>query len=237
MGAECSARRYWDTILSALLPQRCLLCGESGDAPLCPTCRQSLPIARGLACPVCGEAAQTAEGCSRCRRRPPRFDATFAPCLYAFPVDKLVHTLKYGHCLAVADVLADLMLTGTRPDGDLIIPVPLAAVRLRQRGFNQALEISRHLARVLEMPLLANACTKPRETVAQASLPWHTRRRNVQRAFDCTVDLSGRRVIVVDDVMTTGATLDELARVLKERGAVRVINWVAARTRRSHFPD
>ena len=235
MSAEQTAKECRLTILSALLPQDCLLCGEACGDLLCPACRQELPIAEERTCPVCAERSPADGPCGSCLKAPPHFEATFAACLYAFPIDKLVQALKYSHRLPVAELLARLMLGGPRPTGDVIVPVPLSLPRLRQRGFNQAVEIARPLARELGLPLVTQRCRR-RDAVAQATLPWHVRRQNVRHAFECTFDLGGRSVIVVDDVMTTGATLDEFARTLKIHGATRVTNWVAARTMRDHLP-
>ncbi|MDA0225321.1 MAG: phosphoribosyltransferase family protein, partial [Proteobacteria bacterium] len=113
---------------------------------------------------------------------------------------------------------------------DLVMPVPLSATRLRERGFNQSLEVARVAATCVHAPLAPRACERPRHTAAQVDLPWAERARNVRGAFTCSIDLSGLVVAVVDDVMTTGATLSELARVLKRAGAARVVNWVVART-------
>ena len=220
-------------LLTALMPQDCLLCGAySGDALLCPACDAELPILPANACPVCAEASPGSAVCGACLKERPRFDATVARFRYAFPVDRLVQTLKYQRRTTTADFLADAMLSGSRPSGDVIVPLPLSAARLRERGFNQAVEIARPLARALQLPLELDGCLRSRDTTPQAVLPWKQRRANVRMAFECSIDFGGRSVIVVDDVMTTGATLDEFAGVLKARGAMRVTNWVAARTLR-----
>ena len=189
-----------------------------------------MPLVTARPCPVCAGSISAGAPCAACRRQRPHFDATFSPCRYAFPADRLIQDLKYGHNLAVARLLGELMLAAPRPTGDVIVPVPLADARLRERGFNQAVEIARPLARALRLPLALDLCRRQIETQAQARLPWHVRRRNVRAAFACCGDMVGRRVIVVDDVMTTGATLDELAATLKQAGAASVCNWVAART-------
>lgn len=230
MDAERTARRLRNRILSALLPGYCLLCAGRCADVLCSGCRDDLPLLSGHRCPVCASATAEAGVCPACRRQAPHFDATACPCAYAFPADRLIQTLKYGHQLAIARLLAELMLAAPRPTGDLVIPVPLADTRLRERGFNQAVEIARPLARALQLPLATSLCRRQVDTLAQARLPWHVRRRNVRAAFACIEDLTGKSVVVVDDVMTTGATLDELAATLKRAGAVRVCNWVAART-------
>lgn len=110
------------------------------------------------------------------------------------------------------------------------MPMPLHPGRLRERGFNQSLEIAKKISRWLDIPLSADACQRTRDTPSQAGLKWKERRRNVRGAFACDQDLSGKRIAVLDDVMTTGATLNEISRILKERGASEVSAWVVART-------
>jgi ComF family protein len=224
---------FWRPVLARLLPQDCLLCGGGpNDALLCPTCQSDLPRLSAASCPICLETTPGGTVCGVCLKQAPHFDATLAAFRYHFPVDKLVQALKYGHRLAIAEFLAEAMLRCAWPTGELIVPVPLARPRLRQRGFNQAVEIARLLARRLELPLQLAGCTRSRDTVAQATLPWKERQKNIRHAFECSLDLSDKSIIVVDDVMTTGATLDEFARTLKRHGATRVTNWVAARALR-----
>lgn len=168
--------------------------------------------------------------CGRCLRDPPAFDATGAAFAYRFPVDRMVQALKYRERLALAGFFADA-LRPFRPSGDaLIVPMPLHRRRLRERGFNQAVEIARPLALAWGLPLVLSGVMRAVHTAPQASLPWKARSVNIRGAFRCDVPFDGKTVIVVDDVMTTGATLDELARTLKLRGAARVENLVIART-------
>ncbi len=223
----------WRNALSILLPQDCLLCGSGPAASLlCAECARELPRLPDALCPVCAEASPGAMTCGACLKSPPHFDATLAAFRYAFPVDKLVQALKYQRRLATADFLASAMLAAGEPPGDIVVPLPLSARRLGERGFNQAVELARPLARARGLPLELDGCVRNRDTVPQASLPWKERRGNIRHAFECAIDFAGQSVIVVDDVMTTGATLDEFARTLKAHGAVRVTNWVAARTLR-----
>jgi len=218
------------SILGALLPQSCLLCAaDSGDELLCRDCHDSLPRLATLRCPVCALPTPHGETCGECLKRPPHFDATFAAFAYAFPLDKLVQQLKYAHRLAIADFFAGELSCPNPPSADLMLPLPLSANRLRERGFNQAVEIARPLARALKIPLRLDGCARVIDTAPQAMLPWKERRKNVRHAFECSMDLAGKSVIVVDDVMTTGATLDEFARVLKDHGAARVTAVVVAR--------
>ncbi len=217
--------------LERLLPQDCSVCGlGSGNAPVCPACAADLPYLDGPLCPVC--ALPTTGGrCGACLAAPPRFDATTAVFRYAYPVEHLVQALKYRQRLALAGWLAASLAARVGRDGiDCVLPLPLSAARMRERGFNQAQEIARPLARALGLPLLADCCSRVRDTPPQAGLPWTERQANMRQAFACRGGLTGKRIAVVDDVMTTGATLNEFARLLKRHGAARVENWVAART-------
>lgn len=172
--------------------------------------------------------------CGACLDRPPRFDRVEAVFAYRFPVDSLICAFKYGGRLALArplgEMLGRLASRNVDADVDAVVPMPLADARLAERGFNQALEIARVAAAVTGQRLLPRACRKVADTPPQASLPWKDRARNVRRAFVCDVDLRGARVAVVDDVLTTGASLNELARVLRKAGAASVHGWIVART-------
>lgn len=214
-----------------LLPQDCLLCGAKADvALLCRGCADSLPRLPPALCPVCALPSTDGATCGGCLAQAPHFDATVASFRYGFPLDRLVQVLKYQQRLALAPWFARELLAGSRPDGELMLALPLGARRLGERGFNQALEIARPLAHALGLPLSPGACLRIKDTAPQADLPWRARQKNVRGAFSCRLDLTGRSVLVIDDVMTSGATLNEFARVLKQRGARRVSNWVVART-------
>jgi len=213
-----------------LLPQDCFLCAAPAGGTLCPACLDSLPRLTGARCPVCALPTPDSQVCGACLKHAPHFDATSAVLRYEFPVDRLVQALKYAHRLAVTDFLGRMLveeLPVLRPD--MIVPVPLSPARLAQRGFNQALEIARPLARALDASLETCGIHRRRDTPPQAGLPWKERAKNVRHAFECGIDLSGKTVLLVDDVMTTGATLDELARILKAHGAARVETRVLAR--------
>jgi len=219
---------------SVLLPQDCFLCAApSGDSLLCPSCTASLPRLTTERCPVCALPTPGASICGACLKRAPHFDATQAVFRYEFPVDSLIQSLKYAHRLASADFFGRALAQIPAPcRPDLIVPVPLSAARLAQRGFNQALEIARPLARALGAPLETGRVHRRLDTAPQASLPWKERMKNIRHAFECTIDLTGKTVLLVDDVMTTGATLDELARTLKAHGAARMECCVLARALR-----
>jgi len=168
--------------------------------------------------------------CGNCLASPPNFDGTLALWLYEFPCDRLVQALKYRACLALAPFFARNFASRPLPTVDLVVPMPLHPRRLAQRGFNQAVEIARVLAKRSRLLHAPRGARRAKDTTAQTELPYEERARNVRGAFACDLDLSGKSVAVVDDVMTTGATLNELARVLKRAGATRVENLVIARS-------
>jgi ComF family protein len=204
----------------------CLLCGaETGQELLCPACMAELP-ALPESCPVCALPSPAGAVCGTCLNHPPHFDATLALWRYEFPCDGLVQALKYRARLALAGFFARSLAARTMPEVDLIVPMPLHPKRLAERGFNQALEIARHLGR----PIEPRGVLRVKHTLPQTDLPYEERAKNVRGAFLCKLDLSGASVAVLDDVMTTGATLNELARALKRAGATRVENFVIART-------
>ena len=216
---------------TALFPQQCFACGvASGSDVLCRACFAGLPGAGAARCPVCAISQPLGEICGDCLRHPPSFDATRAALDYGFPVDKLVQALKYGHRLASSRLFVDLMAGLPAPQADLVMPMPLHSVRLASRGFNQAAELARPLAQHWGLPVLLDGIVRDVDTRPQASLPWKERTANVRGAFRVAGRVEGLRVVVVDDVMTTGATLAELARTLKDVGAVSVENRVVART-------
>ncbi len=217
-----------------LMAQDCFVCGAvSGRSAVCETCRQALPKHAPNACPVCALPTADAAVCGRCRRSPPAFDATRAVFDYAFPVDAMVHALKYRHRLSLARFVAGELAAalGFSPAVDIVLAMPLHPRRLAERGFNQAVEIARPLSRMLGLPLELSAASRIRDTPAQARLGRRERARNLRGAFQCGGDaIVARRVLVVDDVMTTGASLDALAVALRRAGASAVSNLVVART-------
>jgi ComF family protein len=210
----------------------CFLCRGAARGLLCAECDADLPRLQGPLCPRCALASAGGQTCGRCLSRAPAYDATVAALAYEFPADALIQALKFRGELALAPVLGALLAArlprGARPD--FVLPVPLSAARLRQRGFNQALEIARSLAAAAGAPLAPRLAERRRDTAAQLELALAEREANVRGAFACDAALEGAEVALVDDVMTTGATLGELAATLKRAGAARVVNWVVART-------
>jgi ComF family protein len=206
----------------------CFVCRGRSQELLCEDCSAELPRLTSELCPRCALPAPGGAVCGRCLAHPPHYDATLAALAYDFPADALVHALKFRGELALAAYLGRLLLqAATAQQPDVVIAVPLSSKRLRERGYNQAVEIARH---VMPRRLELGICVRERDSTPQIELPWDARQRNVRGVFNCNASLAGASVAVVDDVMTTGATLDEVARTLKRAGAGRVVNWVVART-------
>lgn len=183
-------------------------------------------------CPRCAIDSPAGALCGRCLARPPAFDATVAALAYRFPADVMVQALKFNSELALAPLFGALLAHRASASArvDFLVPVPLSARRLRERGFNQALEIARHVAATTGLRLNLDACERALDTRAQFELPMDERGKNVRGAFRCSGFLDGARIALVDDVMTTGSTLGEIAATLKRAGASFVANWVLART-------
>ena len=217
----------------------CFLCRGKAEGLLCRPCDADLPRLGTELCPRCALAAPAGAVCGRCLAHPPHYDATTAALAYRFPADALVQALKFRGELALAPFLGNLLSECvSNTDVDCVVPVPLSPERLRSRGYNQALEIARQVLRRIApaagVRLAPELCERNRDTPAQMDLPLAERAKNVRGAFHCPRLLAGARVAVLDDVMTTGATLDEIAATLKRAGAAHVVNWVVARTFPAH---
>ena len=242
-----------------LLPNRCLLCATRVCASkamrrggvVCAGCISDLPHT-GPSCPRCAEALKPlapigmasertgtpAAPCNLCRAQAPAFDHSVALWRYDFPLDGLIGAFKYRHQLALAPFFGEqlaqrvrlLLGSGDLTRPDVILAMPLHPRRLAERGFNQSLLVAKVLSRQLRLPLRSDWLQRVRHTPSQAGLPWQQRAANLEHAFRCKDDVAGCHVAVVDDVMTTGSSLQEVARTLKLAGAIRVDNWVLART-------
>ena len=229
-------------LVDVLLPQRCELCQQATDsaAPVCARCHAGMQPVPSQCCPSCADFSAAGARCGRCLKSPPSFDHVISPYLYADTASTLIQGLKYHQHLRLArwmgqQIALELAKSPsilTSLDG--IIPLPLHPIRMKQRGFNQALEIARPIAQTIEQPLMTTIATRIRDTVPQVSLPREDRQRNIRDAFECTADLSGMNLLVVDDVLTTGSSANELSRVLKLHGAASITVAAFART---HHPD
>ena len=199
---------------------------------MCRGCAGDLPVVE-VACLRCGAPLPMVGVCGRCQRRPPAFDRAEAICHYRPPLDALIKRLKFNGDLHLARLLGELM--ADRLNGslsmlpDVIVPVPLHIKRLRERGFNQALELARPIARRLGVALDWRHVVRLRATEPQSDLPAKQRSRNIRGAFAVEQGFTAGRVAIVDDVMTTGHTANELAATLRRAGVVDISVWVCAR--------
>jgi ComF family protein len=237
-----------------LLPGGCALCGGDGPGPLCASCCHRLlqqDVQRCMRCAMRWAAPSISpdhkgDTCPACTRNPPSFDRTLVLADYSPPIDRLLQGLKFRAQLPLATAVGSLLAraAASLPAGDAIaaaltrtpppvlLPVPLSRERLSERGFNQAHEIARPLARSLRLKIAGSLCARIRHTDAQASLTMAERQVNMRGAFAVLQRqaIAGKTVFVIDDVMTTGHTLEAMAACLKRHGAAHVFNFVIART-------
>lgn len=204
----------------------------SRDGLWCAACDHALPYLDAAHCPTCALPTPSGEMCGQCLKHPPLLARAAAVFGYAFPLDKLIQAMKYGEQLALAHAFAEKLAYRIDKTGlpDYVIPMPLHPAKLRERGFNQSQLLAARAARELGLELLPDACQRVRDTPPQSALPWKARKKNVRNAFRCDADLAGKRVALVDDVLTTGASLNALAEAVQQRGAVEISAWVVART-------
>jgi len=228
---------FQSALRSLLFPNHCRLCGSAtGTGPsLCRACRHDLPWL-GTACRQCAHplhGSHTHCLCGHCQKQPPAFDRTTALFHYRPPVDHLIKRFKFAEELQVGSLLSGLLAGRlAERDGDmpgLLLPVPLHPARLHSRGFNQATEIARHVGRKLGIAIDYRLCQRKRNTPAQSLLSPNARRLNLRNAFAVHHPPGALHVAIVDDVMTTGNTSNELARTLKQAGVECVEVWVIAR--------
>jgi ComF family protein len=217
-----------------------VLCSDPSDCDrdLCSACTAALPTIKH-ACSYCALPLIDVDAtvCGVCLRKQPAFDHTIALCYYQQPLEKFISQLKFHRRLEYAKVLGSLLaerLTTFYENKTLpecIIPMPLHRKRLQERGYNQALEIARPIAKRLKLPLNTKHCQRIRATKAQSSLPAHQRRANIFQAFDIAKTLRARHVAIIDDVVTTGSTVAELSQALREVGVEKIDIWCCARTK------
>ena len=236
-------QQRWPVALAgSLLPSSCALCHIGCDGALCAACQQRYAPPRTACCRRCANPMAARDAfweCGACQSGQPAFDATVAAADYAAPLDQLVLELKFGGMLALAPwfarMIGDAVVARAGVElPNILCPVPLGPGRLVERGFNQALEIARPLSKRLGIPLKAALAIRALDTAAQSSVAPAQRRHNIRNAFivapDALALVRGQHIGVVDDVMTSGATLHELAATFKRFGAARVSNFVFART-------
>ena len=228
---------WLNNLHARIYPPICILCGAPGaaDRELCGGCFHGLPWNRH-ACPRCAAPLPTETRtllCGSCLRAPPPWEAAACPLLYDWPLNQLIQRFKFNGDLAMGrllgELLAQFLAAGDISRPDLLVPVPLHAARLRERGFNQALELTRLVSQRLRLPLAHSLCVRVRDTAVQSQLRAAARRRNLRDAFRVTLPLHGVHVAVIDDVLTTGATVAALTGVLRAAGAARIQVWSLAR--------
>ncbi len=218
-------------------PPTCIFCDNTGfdGQDICFSCFKDLPVNR-YCCYRCGRSydfgSELPRICGTCQKQPPTFDETIAPFLYQGTIRYLIYTLKYQNQLKQVRLLAYLLIRQLRAVGhlpDCIIAVPLHKTRYIERGFNQSAEIAKIISSSLNIPLDLNACIRTRNTEHQTRLDNKRRRNNLRNAFAVTKTMSNRHIAILDDVITTGTTANEMAKVLKKAGADKVDVWVCAR--------
>lgn len=227
----------FSSLVNTLFKQKCLLCDAQSDAlrgnihAVCRACLNDLPWHPKTSCPQCGLTSSD-QLCGSCISSPPDFDATHSVFLYDFPIDSMMQRYKYGNMLSLyaffGQMLSEKVDIGAV---DLIIPMPMHPARIKERGFNQALEIAKVFGKE---KLDYKSAIRQKLTPPQASLPLKERVKNIKGVFSVyggkLNQIQGKRIAIVDDVMTTGASLNELAKTLKKAGASHVECWVIART-------
>ena len=234
-GVTQSMAKWGRSITNWLLPRRCLLCGlPAGASHLCAGCEADLPQ-MGLACPCCAAPVVTKGVCAACLQHPPAFSLALAPLAYTGSARYLVTQFKYQRRLSCAQPLLQALLHTIQMRNDVLpealIPVPIHATRLRERGFNQALELARPLGAALGIQVWPDAVRRVRKTVPQNQLAEDERVANVRGVFALRDGVVlPKHVAIVDDVLTTGATVRELTRLLHKQGCEQVEVWCAAKT-------
>jgi ComF family protein len=217
-----------------IFPGHCVLCGLfCRGQRLCRDCHSELPRITSP-CHSCALPGVLSEArlCGRCLKLPPMWSDAMAALIYQYPINHLVRDFKFKRSLAAGQLLADEMTTilprfqASRPD--LILPVPLHFTRRLKRGFNQAEFLARQVAKKGEIPFETRILRRIKRTGAQSGLSRKERKTNIKGAFDCK-SLQGLKIVLVDDVLTTGTTLTECCKAVKAAGAVSVSVWVAAR--------
>jgi ComF family protein len=219
-------------ILDWIFPPDCPGCEKKG-VRLCEDCRNSVQPLSGPLCPVCGEPVRVEGLCSDCITEPPAFDALRAYTLFDGKIRNALHRLKYRNDISLGDVLAPFLVELYNRQGwavDIVTAVPLSKNRLRSRGYNQAERIARPFAARIKKPYLSTAVHRVIDTKSQIDLSLTERRENVSGAFYAnSMDVALKSVIIIDDVSTTGSTISECARALKEAGAEKVYALTVAR--------
>ena len=229
------------TLMDLLYPPRCTGCGRVG-ALFCDVCQSQVELIGASVCRRCGRPTPGRDGltaaerelCAVCRRTPSSLDGIVAVAVFAQPLREAIHSLKYNDSRRLAQPLGSQMAATWReigPPADIIISVPLHADRLTERGYNQSDLLAAVLSEKTGLPLDTRLLTRSRATQPQVKLGVHERRQNVAGAFHCPYEVAGKRLVLIDDVCTTGATLEACATALRAGGARAVWGFTLARAR------
>ena len=221
------------TLLDLLFPPRCPGCGRMGML-FCDACQARIEPPPAPACLRCGRPHEAAELCPTCRETPTHLDRIASSAIFAHPLRDAIHDLKYNNGRSLARPLGARMAASWQQNGftaDLIVPVPLHTARLRERGYNQAALLGHVLSRSVGVPTAEKTLVRQKATLQQAKLGAVERRENVRDAFTCRSDLTGQSIVLVDDVCTTGSTLEACATALRAAGAASVWAFTLARAR------
>jgi ComF family protein len=226
---RAAAKSLPDRWIDAALPARCALCADTCTRVVCAPCERALVRVADESCPRCRLPSSNSEICGRCLRYPPKWARLSAMFMYEFPLDRLIVGAKHGRDWGVFDWAAGLVAEPPYSKGAILIPVPASPERLVERGYNQAALLARSLSKRFGGRVDNEAIVRIRETGSQANRNWVERRKNVKHAFAATRSLAGESVVLVDDVLTTGATLNECAAAARDAGAAQVDAFVIAR--------
>ncbi|MES1196386.1 MAG: ComF family protein [Steroidobacter sp.] len=229
--------QFLQRVQRTLFTSTCIACGQRGShaLDLCDPCRSDL-VFNHRYCQRCAIPLQVDDAgwCGACLRLPPRYHASYCAFKYGYPVDEFVRSLKYGHSLSHANVLATLLaeyLKQRRHHAwpDCFVPVPLSPPRYHDRGFNQAIELGRVVEKSLGIPMNTRLLERVRHTIEQAGLSRRERRKNLRNAFAVIAKEIPNHVAILDDVVTTGSTMNEITRVLRRAGVEQIEVWAVAR--------
>lgn len=223
-------------LYSKLMPIPCRLCGSmSQHQAICSSCVHDLPLL-GVACPRCALPMNSAHICGQCLQLPPEQDLSFSLFRYHDPISRLIADFKYHDKLYLSELFAQLMVEklNQRRLPELLIPIPLHANRIRQRGYNQSFELAKALSRELGIPSSNDYLIRYIDTKSQSSIPFKARKNNIQHAFKLIQAKVPTHIALIDDVLTTGHTANAAAKLLRKAGATRIEVWTIARTIRHH---